>query len=288
METAMPAIDLTKRHPRTTYHVGPWRSIWGWALFLPLSIGCALGAIFADKADEKAGLWVGALIFALIIIGLMTMIRRARLEICRDGITLRQIGYRLEASWPDVIAFRGDRGREGFITSNPVGGRGANTLAAASSLGPYGMYDSDQIDLLDEHRLIPIDPFAWHLRHGPMRREIEEYAPHLAGDLARLDDPPIRKSIDRRTFRVTAVVIAASIALTLVLIALGERAQEILLEAVYAIVYPLMALSSAIATRQMFRRRSWLFTFLMAAMTLVMLGWTVHHWGVLLSTLGRG
>ena len=284
--TATSATAMSTKNnaqPKTTYHVSPWRSIWGWVLFLPFSIGCAIGALFADKPDERAGLWVGALAFALVIVGLMTMIRRARLEIRRDGIRLRQIGYRLEASWSDVVALRVDRGREGFITSTPVGGRGANTLAAAGSVAPYAMYDGDQLSLLDEHRLIPIEAFAWHLRHGPLRAQIGEYAPHLADDLALLDEKPVQKPFDRRTFWVVSGIIAASLAFSMVLLALSERVQMIVFDLAYAIVDPLLALSSAIATWQMIRRRSWLFTLLMALTTLIMIGWTLLNWGRLLA-----
>lgn len=279
--TAMTGIN--KPEPKRTYHVSPWRSMWGWVLFLPFSMACAIGALFADKPDDRAGLWIGALAFALVIAGLMTMIRRARLEIRRDGLTLRQIGFRLEAPWTDVIAFHANRGHEGFITSKPVGGRGANTLAAAASLDSYGIYDSDQMNLLDEHRLIPIEAFAWHLRHGPMRAQIIEYAPHLAKDLAHADDKRVRTPFDRRAVWMTAAIIAASIAVIPVLIMLGERVQMIVFDLAYAIVDPMLAVSSAIATWQMIQRRSWLFTGLMAMMTLIMIGWTLVHWGRLLA-----
>ena len=273
----------TKSELKQTYHVSPWRSMWGWILFLPFSMACAIGALFADKPDERAGLWIGTLAFALVIAGLMTMIRRARLEIRRDGLTLRQIGFRLEAPWSDVIAFRANRGHEGFITSKPVGGRGANTLAAAAGLDSYGMYDGDQIDLLDEHRLIPIEAFAWHLRHGPMRAQIVEYAPHLANDLAHVDDKRVRTPFDRRAFLMTTAIIAASLSVTPLLLMLGDRAQMIVFDLAYAIVDPLLAVSSAMATWQMIQRRSWLFTGLMAMMTLIMIGWTLVHWGRLLA-----
>ena len=44
---------------------------------------------------------------------------------------------------------------------------------------PGQCHDDEQRYLIEEHRLIPIEAFAWHLRNGMMAREIRAFAPHL-------------------------------------------------------------------------------------------------------------
>ncbi|MBP8297059.1 MAG: hypothetical protein KAX84_13175 [Burkholderiales bacterium] len=172
------------------YHVGPWRYLWLWLVFGPLAlIFLALG-LFSEQPGERAPLLIGGALWLLVPFMVTLLVRMARLEISARGVRLRQIGYRLEAAWPDVAALRLDRGREGFVTARPVGGRGAGLLAAAGRAIPRAgaqFYDDEQQRLLDEHRLIPIEAFAWHLRHGQLRADIARFAPNLEGDLAALD-----------------------------------------------------------------------------------------------------
>ncbi|MBK8738368.1 MAG: PH domain-containing protein [Betaproteobacteria bacterium] len=179
------------------YHVGPWRYLWLWLVFGPLAlIFLALG-LFSEQPGERAPLLIGGALWLLVPFMITLLVRMARLEISARGVRLRQIGYRLEAAWPDVSGLRLDRGHEGFITARPVGGSGAGLLAAAGRAIPLAgaqFYDDEQQRLLDEHRLIPIEAFVWHLRHGKLRADIARFAPHLEGDLAALDRTPGRSA----------------------------------------------------------------------------------------------
>ncbi len=285
--TATPAMT-SHAHPslsvRHVYHVSPWRQLVPWILFMPLAVPLAITALLVDAASDRAGLWFLSIAFTTVTLGIFWMIRRARLDIGPDGVVLRQIGFRFESPWSNIVAMRVDRGHESFVTAAPVAGKGASTVAAAASIAPYAMYDAAQQSLLDEHRLIPIEAFAWHLRNAMMAREIRRFAPHLASDLAQLDAKTAKPAqpttkLDRRSRWAVAGVIGASIGFTGVLFMLGDHFAALFLNTVYALLDPFLVASSAAATWQMIRRRSWFFTVLMAMTTLVMLGWTILDWG---------
>ena len=286
---------------RHAYHVSPLRQLIPWMLFLPLAGGLAIGALLSDTPGDAAALWMGSTAFAVVLLGIFWMIRHARLDIGPDGVVLRQIGYRFETPWTNIIAMRVDRGHESFVTAQPVGGKGASTVAAAASISPYALYDSEQQALIEEHRLIPFEAFAWHLRNGMLVREIRRFAPHLASDLAQLDgrvaasrsasaptsasastSPEPKTKPDARSRWAMAATIAISLAFTGVMILIGERYAALVINTIYALLDPFLIASSAAATWQMVKRRSLLFTVLMGLMTLVMIGWTILDWSRLL------
>ena len=295
MTTTTTTMPMTASHAcrtiatRRVYHVSPLRQLIPWLLFLPLAGGLAIGALCSDTPGDRAALLMLSMLFAAMLLGIFWMIRRARLDIGPDGVVLRQIGYRFETPWSNIIAMRVDRGHESFITAQPVGGKGASTVAAAASISPYALYDSEQQALLEEHRLIPFEAFAWHLRNGMMAREIRRFAPHLASDLAQLDrsalaspPPKTKTKLDARSRWIMAATIAVSLGFTGVLFLIGERNAAIAINTIYALLDPFLIASSTAATWQMIKRRSWLFTVLMGLMTLVMIGWTILDWARLL------
>jgi hypothetical protein len=272
--------SLNARH---VYHVSPWRQLVPWILFLPLAVPLAFAALLVDATSDRAALWVASMAFMTVILCIFWMIRRARLEIGPDGIVLKQIGFRFESPWSNVVAMRLDRGHEGFVTTAPVAGKGASTLAVAASMAPYAMYDGAQQSLLDEQRLIPIEAFAWYLRNGMMAREIRRFAPHLASDLEQLDAKAVKSAqptakVDGRSLWIVAGIAAVPIGLTALLFTLGDDFAALLYNTVHALVDPFLVASSAAATWQMMRRRSWLLTALTALMTLVMICWTLLDW----------
>ena len=70
------------------------------------------------------------------------------------------------------------------------GGCCGNVACAGEPLA-FGeaLYDAEQQTLFAELRFIPIEAFAWHLRHGELRADIARFAPHLQEVLASLDRP---------------------------------------------------------------------------------------------------
>jgi len=176
---------------KTIFHVGPWRYRWVPIVFGPAAFLATAAAIEAAGTPDCAPLLGVAAALAVLGVGLYAMIRAATLTTSGDGIVLVQIGYRLEATWPDVVGVRLDRGSEGLVLGVEAGGKGAALLAwsgrALPTIGLGDYYDAEQQALLDAHRLIPIEAFAWHLRHGTLRSQIEQHAPHLCAALTILD-----------------------------------------------------------------------------------------------------
>lgn len=272
----------------TVYHVSPWRLAWIWIVFGPMVTGCIALGLFADSSIDGQALMLGGAFLLAVLLGITWLVRRARLEISEDGICLRQTGFRLEAKWSDVSQLVGERGREAFVTRRPVGGACANRLAAAASTG-YAQYDEAQQSLLDEHRLIPIEAFAWHLRNGSLGRDIRRYAPRLAADVAAAMREPVAvpmSAADRRRNALVAGLIALGLAVGFLLIGLGERAQAWFFSGTYALLDPLLALSAGYSAYRLFKRRSWLLCVLTGLLALVMIGWTLRDWQVLARLIG--
>lgn len=173
-----------------TYHISPWRRGLLGCIVGPIILALLIGGgLFFDSPDGKAML-VTALLIILIMLPFQLILNWTRLELSEKSVRLRQVGYTLETPWSNVAEIRLGRGREGFVTSEPIPGKGAARLARFSGLRVRGgarLYDEEQRALLAEHRLIPIEAFAWHLRRGTLRTDIARCGPRLRKYLDMLD-----------------------------------------------------------------------------------------------------
>ena len=160
-----------------------------WWLMGPIILALVIGGVLFGSAEGKAMLASAGLVF-LIMLPFQFILGWTRLEFSPKGVRLRQIGYTLEAPWPEVNGLRLVRGSEGFITNTPIAGKGAARLASLRGIGIRGapFYDAEQQALLAERRLIPIEAFGWYLRRGTLRTDITRFAPHLKAALDALDD----------------------------------------------------------------------------------------------------
>jgi hypothetical protein len=169
---------------RRVYLISPWRR----RVFWPIIIGTlvVLESVVLVEPTKNA-LVAGLILFAFFMLcglGLERWLSRVRLVLSPAGPKLIQIGYILETDWPNVVGVRLDRGREGLITRAPLEGKGAARIASLREMSIQGMpmYDARQQALLGERRLIPIEPFGWYLRRGPLMEDITRFAPHLEAD----------------------------------------------------------------------------------------------------------
>lgn len=164
-----------------TYHVSPWRRWALWYVGGPIIAFLLILGAGSGGAERQALLITGGLVF-LIFLPFQFIVDRARLRLSPEGAHLWQTGYQLVAPWSDIVDLRLTPGRQAFVTREPMAGKGAAVLSmfrwAGRPLTP--LYDEDQRRLLAERRLIPIEAFAWHLKHGSMREDIIRFAPHLA------------------------------------------------------------------------------------------------------------
>lgn len=168
---------------RRVYRLPPWRRYLAVLAFLPLWLPLGLAAVFS--AGRERWICLGILVAILILVGaLHWIIGRVRLELSPEGVRLVGFSGSVEAAWPDVVGVRLDRGREGLVTGRPLEGRLAAGLAAYRNTGSYGTpwYDAEQVALMAERRLIPLDVFRPYLRRGDLIADIVRFAPHLQGD----------------------------------------------------------------------------------------------------------
>jgi hypothetical protein len=187
-------ITDTTRTVRT-YHISPRRRWLLWYILGPIILSLIWLAIEGNSTEARSLLIAAALVGCIGILFQVIVVDRATLQLSSQGVRLRQTGYTLVAPWSTIVGFRLQPGREGFITREPIDGRGPGVLGCVRGVAvPPGlpMYDAEQQRLLAERRFIPIEAFAWHLHHGQMREDIVRDAPHLAHLLPSAPGPGFR------------------------------------------------------------------------------------------------
>ncbi|MBL0169428.1 MAG: PH domain-containing protein [Gemmatimonadaceae bacterium] len=271
-------MTTTLDQPRV-YHISIWRYLVLWWVLGPFLV---LGIAFTFSADQglKLGGIVVALIMSLLLLGWHWLAGRSRLEVSSRGVRLRELGGKLEVAWPEIIDMRTDRGHEGFITAQAMDNVGARRLAATA--GPMQMHDASDLQLIGEHRFVPIKAFAVHLHRGDLRNNIAQCAPHLNTALAALDTPPTTRvptspAIRRRNWQI-AGIIAAAAAFTPVLIVAGERSQLWFFTVANAAMSPFITLGAGYSAWRMLKGKQYLLGVLVALLALVMAGRTAVAW----------
>ena len=267
---------------RCIYHVGPWRRAIPWMVFGPMLVLAAGLWVFADSVENRS---VGALVFAiltLLVLGLHALISCARLELTAEGVRLRQIGMNLAARWIDVAGLRLDRGHEGFVTRRPIGGSGAANLAAVRGLGWYfiPIYNKEQQAVMADRRWIPIEAFAWHLRHGRLRADIARLAPAVQSLPSQLAPPanPVSPAARRRRWVILLCALGAVLAAS-VMLGLGPPSRkERVFSVVMALLAPLLTFSAGWSAWNAFRTGARLMGVLFTILTLFGVLWCLLAW----------
>ena len=248
-----------------------------WYIIGPIVAVFVIGAaLFPGK--KGIALLATAGIIVLIILPFQWIVDRTRLEISPQGVCLRQTGYMLEKAWPEVTGMRLMRGSEGFITSTPLTGKGAQRLASLRGFGMIGapLYDAEQQTLLAERRFIPIEAFAWHLRHGELRADIARFAPHLREALVSLDGPD-QRSPRKPTWKILALL--SSVLLGAIALAASPKAiQDQIIGPAGLVFIPLFALRGAYSAWNSFRTRAWFLGVFFLLLTVVLFVWSIGLW----------
>jgi hypothetical protein len=259
------------------YRISPRRRAVLWCVFGPFAL-LALGLSFAtDHSSREAGVVVFLVIGAMLVLW-EWLVRRTMLVLTDTGVRLEQLGMRLAAPWTDVETLCLTRGREGFVVSVPIASGGAARLAALRGIGTSGvpLYGTEQRDLMSERRWIPIEPFAWHVRHGGLATEVARLAPHVRVlPDARGPGWPRVERRDVLAALITLVLLAAAVALAL---GAAGPAETWIVTVLQCVCSPLLTLSSAASVRSAVHNRSLLLAVLFGALTLVMAGWVVVAW----------
>lgn len=192
-----------------TYGISPRRRNLMIGLWLILTLPLAIPGVWLP---EPALLVSALLITAIMLPIFLLSIRAARLILSDDGIELRQLGLRVATSWDNVAGVRMVRGREGIVLHRPLEGKGAERMAASAGIRFRGasFYDSEQQQLIAEHRFMPIEAFAHWLEHGDLREALRAHVPALA--TAEAFTPPAPEKISRGRWALIVAIIAAAMA----------------------------------------------------------------------------
>ena len=164
----------------TVYRISPLR------FWLPTGFFIALGVVLlvcagfssAEPDSQRAFFLTGLFLFGCAAV-LYVLLRYTRLEVSERGVKVYQFGYTLETAWDNVAALYDVAGAEGLVLHRPMEGGGASVLRAFRKTGTRSLrlYNDEQVRLLAERRFIPIEAFAYWLKHGRLRGDLARHAP---------------------------------------------------------------------------------------------------------------
>ena len=166
---------------RSVYHLSPLR-LWLvpglFVLFAGFLILMGLDSS-APANTRNLAFYMGlaSLVFAFIMYLIM---RRTRLVLSARGVELYQFGYKLETDWNNV----GSLTDEGLVLHCPMDCPGAERLSRHRDVTVRGatFFSPEQMQLIAEHRFIPLSAFAYWLRKGRLRDDLMRRAPGLGTD----------------------------------------------------------------------------------------------------------
>jgi hypothetical protein len=220
--------------------------------------------------------------------GVHWLVSRARLEVSAAGVKLRQIGYKLETAWTNVEMLRMDKGQDAFVTREPMKSRDAARLSSvrgvAFGMGRTPIYDRTARELLFQQRYIPIEAFAWHVRHGQLGEDLKRLAPHL--QTASADAKPRTKPTpeQRRQNRIGLAMILGCTALLLIAALFVPAAVfRPMLPGLWALLATCFVVQGAWRARIAIRTGAKWMALLYILYALTMALWSVALWGEAIS-----
>jgi len=274
-----------------SYRISPIRRsmIW-WILgpFLLMGLGIM---IFGEEKSRGAG-FIIILVTAPWLLFWKWYMGRIRLELSPEGVTHRQGKLVMHAPWTQVERVRLDWSREGIILREPLEGRAAERLAAIRGIWISGVphYDEEQQQLMGQHRVIPIDPFAYLLRNGRLLAAFDEWAPELGkATRATIEERKLQKRLPklpatpRQQMKLFWFIVPMG-----TLIGLGvwagvapdsqaARITEWTINVVYTGAMPLLAFVAAWSSRNSFRSGSKVLGIMFALLAVVLLLWSLVY-----------
>lgn len=173
---------------RSVYRISPIRLWSAPGMLIAFALLMFLSTIRFGFDDPT--FWSVTLPMVLILLGFAAVSFFAtlysRLVISADGVELYQLGYHLSAPWNNVEAILEQPGHKkpGFVLREPLTGkavkrlyRSARKMSSGATSARFRMFKDEQLDLLWEGRLIPIDAWAYLLKRGILQDHLTTYAP---------------------------------------------------------------------------------------------------------------
>jgi hypothetical protein len=168
---------------QTVYHLGPVR------LWLVPGILVVIGLFFGTLPifdpgvpdNSKTMAFIAGIAMLLFAAAMYLILRRTRLVLSAEGVSLYQFGYTLETDWENVAALNDYSGEEGLILHRSMDGPGARKLSDKryAEIRGANLFNDEQIQLIAEHRLIPLNAFSYWLKKGKLRDDLTQRAPAL-------------------------------------------------------------------------------------------------------------
>lgn len=163
---------------RTVYHISPLRLWLAPGILIIIAIFILALPYLEPDAPDTGNLLIYIGVSFLAFAALMYLIvRYTRLVLSSEGIKLYQFGYQLETTWNNVSHLYDMPGAQGLVLHRPMDCRGAQVFGTFRKVGE--LFSEEQIQLIAEHRFIPIEPFAYWLKRGQLRDDLIRHAPAL-------------------------------------------------------------------------------------------------------------
>jgi hypothetical protein len=286
------------RNGHIVYRTNPLRRFGHWLIFGPLMLLVAVLAVLI-RANITGTLAVISGCLLLPALAIQWLMSRARLDLSPTGVKLTSFGRNLETTWPNVVDMRLDRGREGLITRAPLEGKTAQQMAANCGLTveDVPIYDDGQRALMAERRYIPINAFAWYLRHRDLGAAIVGLAPHLQSAWAAGPQPALKAARqraqpktpeERRQDRILQAIVAVIFLIGLAVWAKSPARLGSLAElAIGLLVLPGAAIGSAYGARVCYRGGAPVLSILQAFMAVIRSITTSAFWAEWWTGIGR-
>jgi hypothetical protein len=166
------------------YRINPARLLVLPAVWLGF-VSLLLGWFGRSAAPGDAAAGVGAAVILTLIFApiFYLTVWRARLELDSAGISQFQFGYTIRSSWANLEHLSLQPGAEGLYLREPGTDsrllRGSvKVVQGVSHVTGVGSVIGDA-EALAQGRFIALMPFTSHLRDGPLRQDLERWAPQL-------------------------------------------------------------------------------------------------------------
>jgi len=162
------------------YYISPMRRGFLPVFTLGILVFLCAGSLLAKDPLDRYALSATAIAVFCIMSPFILVVYYTRLRISPAGVHVRQLGWSVSTAWDNVLAVRMDRNAEGLVLREPLKGRGPLALRIGRLIP--GWYRPEQYELVGQGRWIPLDPFAWHFRHGDLLARFRLHAPALFPD----------------------------------------------------------------------------------------------------------
>jgi hypothetical protein len=159
------------------YRISPWRRGVFHGIMVSMALIIALLSFGSDAADRNAGFAVAGVLL-LIGAAMVPLVWYPRLRVSNEGLELRQVGWRMTAEWQNVDRVL-DPPAFGLVLKEPMAGAAVQLWRVSIRVPFLGTFLRLDTDLIEQGRLVPLDPFAYYWTKGELQQDFRRYAPGL-------------------------------------------------------------------------------------------------------------